>query len=120
MSQFEKIPATKKVTKIVCFGLGDFCDKPPEWVRRQSSAGEDETDLDLVRDRMIQHSMALTMAEICHDDTAKNAQLLAQDPNYSEQTMEILKASGFTIVGQFGAGGFAEIDNNSLVFSAFS
>jgi hypothetical protein len=45
--------------------------------------------------------------------------LLAQDPDYTEQAQEILKGNGFSLVGRFGAGGFAEIDDNSVAFSAF-
>jgi hypothetical protein len=118
-SQFEEMLITKKVTKIVCFGLGDICRKPPEWLRRQTSSGEHELETSFVRARMVQHSIALTLAEICLHNTGNKVQLLAQDPDYTEQAKEILEGHGFSIVGQFGAGGFAEIDDNSLVFSVF-
>ncbi|CAJ2514328.1 Uu.00g024470.m01.CDS01 [Anthostomella pinea] len=59
------------------------------------------------------------MAEVCCESGANEVQLMAQDPDYTEQTKEILEKNGFTIVGQFGAGGFAEIDEESVVFSAF-
>jgi hypothetical protein len=68
---------------------------------------------------MLQHSIALTMAEICRRRSARDVHLLAQDPAYLEQTMDILKESGFSFVGPHGAAGFAEVDEETLVFSAF-
>lgn len=76
-------------------------------------------EAEFVRDSMVQHSIALTIAEICHGSTGKEVELLAQDPDYTEQAKEILKGNGFSLVGEFGAGGFAEVDDNSVVFSAF-
>jgi hypothetical protein len=119
-SQLERVSAIKKeVTKIVCFGLGDMCRKPPEWLRRQPNLEEHELEASFVRPSMVQHSIALTMAEICHDSTGDEIQLLAQDPDYTEEAIEILKRNGFSTIGQFGAGGFAEVDDNSIVFSVF-
>ncbi|KAJ2986496.1 hypothetical protein NUW58_g4998 [Xylaria curta] len=97
-----KFLGTKKVTKIVCFGLGDLHRKPPEWLTR-----------------MIQHSIALTIADFCRHGSDEFVRLLSQDPDYTEQTKEILTRSGFEIVGQYGAGGFAEIDDETVVFSVF-
>lgn len=57
------------------------------------------------------------MAEIY--SAKNNIQLLAQDPGYTEEAQKLLKAKGFLIVGLFGAGGFAEIDDDSVVFSAY-
>jgi hypothetical protein len=77
----------------------------------------EELETESIRASAIQHSAALTVADMCG---AENVQLLAQDPKYSEEANEMLRARGFSIVGRFGAGGFAEIDNNSVVFSAFA
>lgn len=118
-SHLEKLLAAKKVTKVVCFGLGDMCRKPPEWWRRQMSSDGQNMEASFVRESMVQHSIALTMAEICRDSTGNQVQLLAQDPDYTEQAKEILKGNGFSVVGEFGAGGFAEVDDNSVVFSVF-
>ncbi|KAM0545392.1 hypothetical protein ACHAPJ_011376 [Fusarium lateritium] len=49
----------------------------------------------------------------------EEVKLLAQDPDYTEETIEMLERNGFSIVGQFGAGGFAEIDDDAVIFSAF-
>jgi hypothetical protein len=77
----------------------------------------DELGAESIRRNAIQHSVALTMADTCGTN---KVQLLAQDPGYTEEAQEMLKARGFSIVGQFGAGGFAEIDNDSVVFSVFA
>jgi hypothetical protein len=115
-SVLEPVFSAKKVTKILCVGLGDICRRPPAWsMERPGSVYE--LDAESIRRSTIQHSAALTMADMCR---ANNGQLLAQDPGYTEEAKEMLKARGFSIVGQFGAGGFAEIDNNSVVFSAFA
>ncbi|RSL80674.1 hypothetical protein CDV31_017103, partial [Fusarium ambrosium] len=116
--------STKKATKVVCFGLGDICREPPEWFKRQEHQNDAElSDTELmrnfVRPSMVQHLIALTIAEMCGEIGGNKVQLLTQDPDYSEQTKEVLAKSGFSIVGQFGAGGFAEIDDDTVVFSAF-
>lgn len=116
--------STRKVTKVVCFGLGDICREPPEWFKRQELQNDAElsnADLmcEFVRPCMVQHAIARTIADMCGNIAGGKVQLLAQDPDYSEQTKEVLELYGFSIVGQFGAGGFAEIDDNTAVFSAF-
>lgn len=88
-------------------------------MRRQADQSDAELMRTFVRPSMVQHSIALTIAEICGKDGRDEVQLLAQDPDYSEQAKEVLTKSGFSIVGQFGAGGFADIDDNTVVFSAF-
>lgn len=115
-SWLENASRMKKVAKVICFGLGDMCRAPPEWYKRQISSSEQDMEAESIRPSTIQHSVALTIADMC---SANNVRLLAQDPGYTEEAHEILKAKGFSIVGQFGAGGFAEIDNDSVVFSAF-
>ncbi|KAJ5720415.1 uncharacterized protein N7483_008349 [Penicillium malachiteum] len=65
---------------------------------------------------MIQHAVALTMARFCGNEMGS---LFAQDPDYSESSEEILSKKDFQIVGRHGAGGFAEIDDDSIVISAF-
>lgn len=114
-SQFEKLLVGRKVTKVVCFGLGDICRKPPEWWTRQAVLGGHEFEANFVRENMVQHLIALTIAEIC----GSGIQLLAQDPDYTDQAKELLRRNGFSLVGQFGAEGFAEVDDNSIVFSVF-
>lgn len=81
-----------------------------------SNGGSLESTVD---DSMVQHSIAVTLAEVCRKDEINHVQFLAQDPDYTEQTKSILERNGFTIIGNFGAGGFAEIDGGSVVFSVF-
>ncbi|KAF4332979.1 hypothetical protein FBEOM_13214 [Fusarium beomiforme] len=118
-SQLRGHLGAKKVTKIICCGLGDMCRQPPEWMKRHMASSTDEMDLSIVRPSMIQHLIALTMAQVFRTDNGNEVQLLAQDPDYTEETKEILEKNGFSIVGQSGAGGFAEIDDDSVVFSVF-
>ncbi|KAI0843564.1 hypothetical protein F5Y06DRAFT_291479 [Hypoxylon sp. FL0890] len=112
---------TKKVTKIVCFGLGDITRKAPEWWKARHSPRSHEFEARIIESRMIQHLIALTIADVLHarGESRDAVRLLAQDPDYTDETKEILRAAGFEIVGQFGAGGFAEVDDESVVFSAF-
>jgi hypothetical protein len=114
-SRLERYVDFKHVTKILCFGLGDFCRRPPWWYMEQQGSLED-IEIGAIRPSAIQHSVALTMADMCG---ANNVQLLAQDPKYTEEAKEMLKARRFSIVGPFGAGGFAEIDNDSVIFTRF-
>ncbi|KAM0274356.1 hypothetical protein ACHAQH_007922 [Verticillium albo-atrum] len=59
------------------------------------------------------------MAQFCRNGGANEIQLLAQDPDYTERTEGLLRDRGFSIVGSFGAEGFAEIDDETVVFSAY-
>lgn len=104
----QSVLGTNTAKKVLCFGLGDFCRTAPEWF-------DMEYHLKKMMGCMIQHSMALTMAQICHG----NASLLTQEPDYTEVAEGILSKKGFKIVGTHGAGGFAEIDEDSIVISAF-
>lgn len=82
-------------------------------------SSSENVEVDFVRGSMSQHSIALTIAQICCGSAENEVQLLAQDPDYTDKAKEMLGKNGFSIVGEFGAGGFAEIDDNSVVFSAF-
>ncbi|OAF98607.1 uncharacterized protein CC84DRAFT_1169979 [Paraphaeosphaeria sporulosa] len=82
-SRLKEVFSVRMVAKIICFGLGDMCRGPLEWYRRT-----------------IQHSVALTMADMC--------------------TKEMLKGKGFLIIRPFRAGGFTEIKDDSIIFSAFA
>jgi hypothetical protein len=129
-SQFRKLLGedgnAKKVTKIVCFGLGDMNFKPPDWWRIQNnSKPEDQRELEtsVVEAALIHHAIALTMADVirsCAKTKDKGVRILTQDPNYSDETKDMLQRIGFEVVGEYGAGGFAELDSESVVFSAFA
>ncbi|OTA80952.1 hypothetical protein M434DRAFT_85870 [Hypoxylon sp. CO27-5] len=112
----QELLSGKKVTKIICFGLGNISCKVPEWRGIQDSSNEGPLEASI-----IQHSIALTIVDILRRraEPGEVIRLLAQDPDYTDETKEVLTGLGFEIVGQFGAGGFAEVDDQSVVFSAF-
>ena len=129
-SQFRKIlegdENAKKVTKIVCFGLGDLNFKPPDWWRiKNNSQPEDKRELEtsVIADALVHHAISLTIANVirsCAKTRDIGLRLLTQDPGYSDETKDMLKGIGFEVIGEYGAGGFAEVDNESVVFSAFT
>ncbi|CAP95580.1 Pc21g06830 [Penicillium rubens Wisconsin 54-1255] len=109
---------TNTVKKVLCFGLGDFCRSAPEWLKEQHGSWDETSDIENVTGCIIQHSMAITIAQLCRGN--ETVPLLAQDPDYTELAEKILTNNGFKIVGPHGAGGFAEIDEESIVISAFA
>ncbi|KAI2468621.1 hypothetical protein F4781DRAFT_397279 [Annulohypoxylon bovei var. microspora] len=115
----------KKVTKIVCFGLGDMNRKPPDWWRIENNTNpedEREPETSVVEGAFVHHAIALTMADVARSCAKGDAgaRLLTQDPDYSDETKDILQNIGFEVVGEYGAGGFAELDDESVVISAFT
>jgi len=119
-----KLLATHRIDNIVCFGLGDLARRPPGVMmpcHQVDNEPELQADDAEVHAAMMQHAAALTIAEEVnrHSRTSGPARLLAQDPQYASDTKEFLKAMGFEIVGDFGAGGFGEVDNQSIVFCAW-
>lgn len=78
------------------------------------------TDGAEVHAEMLQHAAALTMGEEIRRYCGEYVRLLTQDPQYSNDAKEFLKGKGFEIVGDFGAGGFDDVDDNSIVFSAWA
>jgi hypothetical protein len=117
---------TKRVTKIVCFGLGDVSFKPPDWWRIENDSKpelEQEPEISVVEGALMHHAIALTIADIarsCAKTGDTGVRLLTQDPGYSDKTKDLLQEIGFEVIGEYGAGGFAELDNESIVFSAFA
>jgi hypothetical protein len=114
----QEVLGTKTVNKVLCFGLGDFCRFAPEWFKRQHDFWDESLEVKNVMGCMIQHSMALTIAQLCRGN--ETLPLLAQDPEYTEVAEDILTKKEFKIVGTHGAGGFAEIDEDSIVISPFA
>jgi len=112
------ILGTNTVKKVLCFGLGDFCRTAPEWLKKQHDSWDENSEVKNVMGYMIQHSMALTIAQLCRGN--KTLPLLAQDPDDTEVAEDILTKKEFKIVGPHGAGGFAEIDEESIVISPFT
>ncbi|KAK5624338.1 hypothetical protein RRF57_000054 [Xylaria bambusicola] len=116
----------KKVTKVVCFGLGDMNFKPPDWWRIENESqikDERQPETSVVEGAFIHHAIALTVADVTRSYNPvedSGVRLLTQDPKYTDETQELLRKIGFEIVGEYGAGGFAELDDESIVFSAFT
>jgi len=116
----------KRVTKIVCFGLGDLNFKPPDFWRIQNDEMPPDQrmlEASIVDAALIHHSMALTIADVvrsCTDPGSHGVRILSQDPNYIDQTKDLLLETGIEVVGASGAGGFAEVDDESVVLSAFA
>ncbi|KAI1801463.1 hypothetical protein F4811DRAFT_564000 [Daldinia bambusicola] len=110
----------RKISNIVCFGIGDICRHPPEWWRLGHGPDWQQTEAALMASRVMQYSMILSVANEIRSITGDAVRILTQDPEYVDETTEILKENGFEVVGQFGAGGFAEVDEESIVFDAFA
>ena len=109
--------AAHRVTNIVCFGLGDIARQPPEVTIPPGHQSEIQSHGAEIHPQMIQHAAALTMAEEARRHSGRAVRLLAQDPQYSDDTKACLEAKGFDIVGEFGAEGFTHINNQSIVFA---
>ncbi|KAI1744561.1 hypothetical protein F4680DRAFT_405274 [Xylaria scruposa] len=114
-SQFRKLLGgdgnAKKVTKIICFGLGDMDSEP-------SSTQTSKTIK--AKHAFRYHAIALTIAGIarsCTNTGDMGVRLLTQGPMYSDGTKDVLREIGFEVVGEHGAGGFAELDDESIVIS---
>lgn len=116
----QKALGESTVKQVLCFGLGDFCVAVPGWLkeeygsRDQSYEGKD-VQHPVIQRSMFQHSMALAIAQLC----GGNASLLTQDPQYAKLTEDILTQKAFKIIGTHGAGGFAEVDEKSIIISPY-
>ncbi|KAJ5709129.1 hypothetical protein N7493_010463 [Penicillium malachiteum] len=117
-ASIQDLLGTNTVKKVLCFGLGDFCRSAPEWLKRQYDSWDEISEVKNVMGSMIQHSMALTIAQLCGGN--KPLPLFTQDPGYTEVAEEILTKREFKIIGTHGAGGFAEIDEESIIISPFA
>lgn len=75
----------RKVTKVVCFGIGDMCRELPEWMVRENRSTEQEPETKMSEQdlRRVQHSIALTLADVCRKSSGNTIRLLAQDPDYT-------------------------------------
>ncbi|EEH37996.2 hypothetical protein PAAG_00917 [Paracoccidioides lutzii Pb01] len=104
---------------------GDLNYKPPDWWREQNSSKstvEQEPETSVIETSLIHHAIALTMADVTrsHAETRDvRVRLLTQDPLYSNETKDVLREIGFEVIGDHGAGGFAELDDVCIVFSPF-
>ncbi|VUC36353.1 unnamed protein product [Clonostachys rosea] len=107
---------TRKIAKIICFGLGDLVGSP----HLEIYEAKKENSIDHISSGpMTQHAMAFTIAEEIRRYNL-SIRLIAQDPGYRDCTEKFLVEKGFEIKGQFGAGAFADVDDESLVISAYA
>lgn len=115
---FRELPIPNDINKIVCFGLGSFSDR---W--RPLSGPEDPRGRNPNPDpyplRIQHHHQAMLWTRLLKDRFGHGVKLYAQDPEYTFLDQRILEDNGFTIVGRHGAGGFAMVDRQTLVFSVF-
>ncbi|KAI0173455.1 hypothetical protein GGR52DRAFT_387993 [Hypoxylon sp. FL1284] len=109
-----------RVTKIVCFGLGRITPS----LSYEASGPKSAAEANNQRGRaLMQHALALQardrlrLPDDFSFDTLRHVELYAQDPAYSAADRAALQAFGFEVVGQHGAGGFALVDDNSLVIT---
>ena len=51
-----------RVNKVICFGLGDMARRPPETIPLPGKQLEEESDGASVDYQMMQHAMAITLA----------------------------------------------------------
>lgn len=119
-SLIQKLLCGHKVTKIICFGLGDISLRAPEWWREQRGPNWQQIEATVMEGRIAQYSAVLTIAAEITSSTRGRVRILTQDPDYAEETKKNLGELGFEVVGQFGAGGFAEVDDDTIVFTAFA
>ncbi|KAI0130757.1 hypothetical protein F4814DRAFT_456760 [Daldinia grandis] len=116
----QKLLHGHRVTKIVCFGLGDIRLRTPEWWREQRGPNWQQMEAKVMGSRAMQYLAVLAIATEILSSTGDKVRLLAQDPDYTEETKQVLREFGFEVVGPFGAGGFAEVDDETIVFTAFA
>ncbi|KAK8132187.1 hypothetical protein PG999_000360 [Apiospora kogelbergensis] len=135
-----EMAAVKKVTKVICFGLGDMAARGLDWVRLQNAQLPDKLrqgeSAFMNWSSFTQHAAALTILSVVESLTAApspassssadtipqppQVRLLTQDPAYSPATLSILQNIGkFQVVGEYGAGGFAEVDDDCIIFAPF-
>ncbi|KAI2606736.1 hypothetical protein GGR54DRAFT_406730 [Hypoxylon sp. NC1633] len=103
-SMFMRVQLPSYINKIVCFNLGSITSRPAN-------------DYVSARHAMYKHAAAMTIVEALHRRFGTVISLFAQDTTYCNKCTQVLYKKGFSIVGMHGAGGFAEIDEHTLVFA---
>ncbi|KAI1377977.1 hypothetical protein F4677DRAFT_31862 [Hypoxylon crocopeplum] len=99
-----RLPLPPRIDRVVCFNLGCITAKPAN-------------DHSRIRRAMYKHAAALTIVEALHRRFGTMIQLFAQDTSYSSECTDVLYKKGFSVVGMHGAGGFAEVNERTLVFA---
>lgn len=83
---------------------------------------ERELETSVVDGALVHHAIAMTMANIirsCAKSSGREIRLLTQDPGYCDKTKDLINDIGLEVIGGYGAGGFAEVDDQTVVFSPF-
>ncbi|KAK1980796.1 hypothetical protein LZ30DRAFT_594048 [Colletotrichum cereale] len=97
------------INKIICFGLGDLVlDSDDDHNDRY--CGENSEDR-----RHTQHAVALTLSQILGDLTGRKIRCYAQDPAYTQASVEYLKSRNIVVLDD--PQGFLDVDEYTLVFS---
>ncbi|KAI0888081.1 uncharacterized protein GGS22DRAFT_93139 [Annulohypoxylon maeteangense] len=106
----------RKITKVLCFGLGDMTPLSRYDTRSEFDA---EAALHDLNSSFNQHAVALSIAAKIRSETGDDVEIFAQDPAYSETSKALLEDIGIQVVGEHGAGGFSKIDYDSVVFFCY-
>ncbi|KAI1768435.1 hypothetical protein GGR53DRAFT_462402 [Hypoxylon sp. FL1150] len=101
---FMKVPLPVTIDKIVCFDLGGLTGK--------SAAAHGH-----VRRAIYKHAAVMSAVAAIHHRFGGRIRLLAQDPTYCSECVELLYSKGFGVVGERGARGLADVDERTLVFA---
>ncbi|KAI1770177.1 hypothetical protein F4818DRAFT_446472 [Hypoxylon cercidicola] len=104
MAAFMKVPLPPYIDKIVCFDLGSITRKEADYYG-------------YVRRAIYKHAAAMSIVEAVHSRFGNRIRLVVQDTNYCSECAEVLFAKNFTVVGEHGAQGLAEVDDKTLVFA---
>lgn len=113
---FSTLSIPSNIDKIICFGLGSVTAYSNLPTYRARPVEELVTG---TGPRGVHHHLAILLASILQERFGSRVQLYAQDPGYYDTDVEVLTRNGFRIVGQYGAEGYAMIDERTLVFSWF-
>ncbi|KAK7973232.1 hypothetical protein PG988_007366, partial [Apiospora saccharicola] len=119
----------RKANKVVCIGLPYLSRRPPVcWRAINCKSETPESEVWIHKGSIAKYGAAMTIADALReireqkrDTTAgcpegTGVRLLTQDYVYSEATKAYVRGLGFQVVGDYGAGGFAEIDDETVVF----
>ncbi|KAK8102394.1 hypothetical protein PG984_015540 [Apiospora sp. TS-2023a] len=122
---------SRKANKVVCFGLPCLSRRPPAWARLHNSKSETpESEVELMhKGSMANYGAAMAIADALREIRGEERDaiagcpggasvwLITQENMYNEATKAYLRGLGFDVVGDYGAGGFAEIDDETVVLS---
>ncbi|KAI1403939.1 hypothetical protein F4819DRAFT_185429 [Hypoxylon fuscum] len=106
----------RKITKLICFGLGDM-NLSSEYDARGNQ--DSNKKLQDQKSCINQHVAALTIATTLGSAASSQVEIFVQDPRYTHADEAIFRDVGITIVGEHCAGGFGKVDDDCAVFFRF-